>query len=216
MPEGRRLNAVRRATKTSADDDLTLLLMVGSDMVGDVTVFPEGADPQPATPAVAQADLATLRFNELMADAGFVDRRGLPGVQDKLSTGMITLPVHLAGVEAIIKLNPPDYPDVVVNESYFLGVARRLRQPVVDTEVIHDTDGRPGLLVRRFDRPPSGDGAKLAVEDATQLLGRYPADKYAVPSKDAGNAIADVCAARTVAARAVYQQFALAWLTPKD
>lgn len=167
MPEGRRLNAVRRATKTSADDDLTLLLMVGSDMVGDVTVFPEGADPQPATPAVAQADLATLRFNELMADAGFVDRRGLPGVQDKLSTGMITLPVHLAGVEAIIKLDPPDYPDVVVNESYFLGVARRLRQPVVDTEVIHDTDGRPGLLVRRFDRPPSSDGAKLAVEDAT-------------------------------------------------
>ncbi len=62
LPEGRRLNAVRRAAKTSSDDDLTLLLMVGSDMVGDVTVFPEGADHQPATPAVTQADLATLRF----------------------------------------------------------------------------------------------------------------------------------------------------------
>ncbi len=213
LPEGRRLNAVRRAAKTSADDDLTLLLMVGSDMIGDVTVFPEGADPEPARPAVAAADLATLRFSELMTDAGFVDRRGLPGVQEKLSTGMITPPLHMDGVEAIIKLDPPDYPDAVVNEAYFLAVARRLRQPVVEAEVIHDKDGRPGLLVHRFDRPGPGEGAKLAVEDATQLLGRYPADKYALTSEEAGNAIADVCAARPVAARAVFQQFVLAWLT---
>lgn len=79
--------------------------------------------------------------------------------------------------------------------------------------------GRPAATITRgdgavrFDRPPSGEGAKLAVEDATQLLARYPADKYAVTSEDAGKAIADVCAARPVAARAVYQQFALAWLT---
>ena len=173
---------MRRAAKNYADDDLTLLLMVGSDMIGDVTVFPEGADPEPAAPAVTAADLASLRFSELMADAGFIDRRGLPGVQDKLSTGMITLPLHMAGFEAIIKLDPPDYPDAVLNESYCLAVARRLRQPVVDTEVIRDRDGRPGLLVSRFDRPRSGDLPKLAVEDATQLLGRYPADKYAVTS----------------------------------
>ena len=34
LPEGRRLSAVQRAAKTSADDDLTLVLMVGSDTVG--------------------------------------------------------------------------------------------------------------------------------------------------------------------------------------
>ena len=212
LPEGRRLTAVRRAAKTSADDDLSLLLMVGSDTVGDVTVFPEGSDPEPAAPAVASSDLDTLRFSELMADAGFVDRRAVPGVQDKLSTGMITLPVRFAGVEAIIKLDPPDYPDAVVNESYFLGVARRLRQSVVESAVIHDRDGRAGLLVRRFDRP-GGKVAKLAVEDATQLLGRYPADKYALSSEEAGQAVAAACAAHLVAARAVFQQFALAWLT---
>lgn len=73
-------------------------------------------------------------------------------MQDKLSAGMITLPVRFTGDEAIVKLDPPDYPDVVVNEAYFLGVAHRLKLPVVDCEVVHDIDGRPGLVVRRFDR----------------------------------------------------------------
>lgn len=211
LPEGRRLRAVQRAAKTSADDDLTLLLMVGSDTVGDVTVFPEGADPVAAPPAVAASDLTTIRFADLLAETGFVDRRALPGVQDKLSAGMITLPVRFAGTDAIIKLDPPDYPDAVVNESFFLAVARRLRQPVVESELVHDADGRPGLVVRRFDRLDGG--RKLAVEDATQLLGRYPADKYAVTSEDAAGAVAAACAAPLVAARNVFQQFALAWLT---
>ncbi|SDB93530.1 serine/threonine-protein kinase HipA [Raineyella antarctica] len=211
LPEGRRLTAVRRAAKTSADDDLTLLLVVGSDTVGDVTVFPEGADPSPAAPAVASTDLASLRFADLVAEAGFVDRRAVPGVQDKLSASRITLPVRFAGIDAIIKLDTPDHPLAVANESYFLDVARRLRQQVVESEVIRDRDGRPGLLVRRFDRP-RGTVSKLAVEDATQLLDRYPADKYAVTGEETAIAVAQACAARPVAARGMFQQFALAWL----
>lgn len=212
LPEGRRLTAVRRAAKTSADDDLTLLLIVGSDTVGDVTVFAEGADTTAAGPAVTAAEIASVRFADLLAESGFVDRRGLPGVQDKLSAGMITLPARFAGMEAIIKLDPPDYPDAVANEAYFLRVARRLKQPVVDAEIVHDREGRAALLVRRFDRQ-GGQPPKLAVEDASQLLGRYPADKYAVSSEEVAGAIADACSARPVAARAVFQQFALAWLT---
>lgn len=212
LPEGRRLTAIRRAAKTSADDDLTLLLVVGSDTVGDVTVFPEGADPEPAAPAVVASDLDSLRFADLVADAGFLDQRAVPGMQEKLSAGMVTLPVRFSGVEAIIKLGPPDQPDAVANESYFLGVARRLRQQVVESEIIHDRDGRAGLLVRRFDRL-RGTTAKLAVEDATQLLGRYPSDKYAVSAEQAAATVAQACAARPVAARAMFQQFALAWLT---
>ena len=214
LPEGRRLNAVQRAAKTSADDDLTLLLMVGSDTVGDVTIVPEDGDPAAAPPAVTASDLANIRFADLLAEAGFVDRRGIPGVQDKLSAGMITLPVRFTGDEAIVKLDPPDYPDVVVNEAYFLGVAHRLKLPVVDCEVVHDIDGRPGLVVRRFDRATTAGGVrKLAVEDVTQLLGRYPADKYTLTSEDAARAVSDACAARLVAARSAFQQFALAWLT---
>ena len=217
LPEGRRLNAVQHAAKTSADDDLTLLLMVGSDTVGDVTVFPEGRDPVEAPPVVTTSNLTEVRFADLLAEAGFVDRRGIPGVQDKVSAGMLTLPVRLSSDavgEAIVKLDPPDYPDVVVNEAYFLGLARRLRVPVVDSQIIHDCDGRPGLVVRRFDRRVvDGRLQKLAVEDATQLLGRYPADKYSLTSEEVGEAIGDACAARLVAARAVFTAFVFAWLT---
>jgi serine/threonine-protein kinase HipA len=39
LPEGRRLAALRRAVKTSADDELSLLLAVGRDTIGDVEVL---------------------------------------------------------------------------------------------------------------------------------------------------------------------------------
>ena len=42
LPEGRRLGALRRAVKTSADDELSLLLAVGADAIGDVQVVPSG------------------------------------------------------------------------------------------------------------------------------------------------------------------------------
>lgn len=214
LPEGRRLSAVQRAAKTSADDDLTLVLMVGSDTVGDVTVTPEGTDQAPAPPALTASDLSAVRFADLLAEGGFVDRRAIPGMQDKLSTGMVTMPVRFAGHECIVKLDPPDYPDVVVNEDYFLGVARRLRLPVVQSQVVTDADGRSGLVVRRFDRVTDAAGVrKLAVEDATQLLGRYPADKYALSSEEVATAVGDACPARLVALRSVFQQFVLAWLT---
>jgi serine/threonine-protein kinase HipA len=36
LPEGRRFSSLQRAIKTSADDELSLLLAVGSDTIGDV------------------------------------------------------------------------------------------------------------------------------------------------------------------------------------
>lgn len=215
LPEGRRLAAVRREVKTSADDDLTLLLAVGADAIGDVVVVPAGADPDPPRPAVEASDWGSLRFADLRTEAGFVDRVALPGVQEKLSTGMITLPVRLGSGFAIVKLDPPDYPHAVANEAYFLRLARGLRLPVVDAEVVHDAEGVPGLVVRRFDREVRVDGSvvRRAVEDATQALGRYPADKYALTSEQVTDGLASLCAARLVAARACFVQFAWAWLT---
>ncbi len=51
------------------------------------------------------------------------------------------------------------------------------------------------------------------MEDACQLLGRYPADKYAVSSAEVVSAGADACPARMVAARGAFVLFAFAWLT---
>jgi serine/threonine-protein kinase HipA len=216
LPEGRRLSALQRSVKASADDELSLLLAVGADVVGDVAVLTEGTSPTQPTPTVSgSAELAKVSFADLMTDAGFVDRVGMAGAQDKLSAGRITLPARLGTGEAIIKLNPPDYPGAVENEHYFLGLARRLNLPVASAELVHDKDGLPGLVVARFDRAtgPNGDPVRLAVEDACQLLNRYPADKYSVTSEEVTAAVSSACAASMVAARAVFQQFSFAWLT---
>lgn len=212
LPEGRRLTALRQAVKTSADDELSLLLAVGGDTIGDVTLAPQGQEPVTPEPLVSSG---VLRFADLLTSAGVVDRVGLPGVQEKASGAMISLPVRLDGVRAIIKLDPPEHPGAVENEDYFLRLARRLPVPVARAELVRDVEGRAGLVVERFDRVLDADAgvASLAVEDACQLLGRYPADKYAVSSEEVAGAGADACPARMVAARGAFVLFAFAWLT---
>lgn len=210
LPEGRRLTALRRAIKTSADDDLSLLLAVGTSTIGDVTVTAEGDDLVAPEPLLTGGD---LDFGQLLQATGLIDRVGLPGVQEKASGAMISLPVSLGGVAAIVKLDPPEYPGVVTNEAYFLKLARRLPIPVANAELVDDIHGRPGLVVERFDRVQvAGAVRSLAVEDACQLLGNYPADKYTATSEEVGQAIASACPATAVAARACLLQFSFAWL----
>ena len=214
LPEGRRLSALRAAVKTSADDELSLLLAVGDDPVGDVRILAAGTDPAEIGPTVvADGDWTDLDFAELAGSAG-IDPSALAGVQEKVSGRMLTLPLVHGGRFHLLKLDPPEYPHVVDNEAFFLRVARRLRQPVVETEVVHDRQGRAGLLVTRFDRVADGEGIRrLAVEDGAQLLRRYPADKYAVTTEHLVRRIGEVTPARAPAVRAVLQQVALAWLT---
>lgn len=216
LPEGRRLSSLRRAVKTSADDELSLLLAVGRDPIGDVQVVPEGQVPTAAESLVTvERSFTEIRFADLLADAGIIDQVALPGVQEKVSARVISMPVGTADHRYILKLDPPEYPHVVVNEAYFLGVARSSGMPVVDTEVVHDATGRPGLLVRRFDRVVLIDGTiiPLACEDACQLLDRWPADKYNVSAEGVTAVVAAVCAAGPVAARDVFRQVCFAWVT---
>jgi serine/threonine-protein kinase HipA len=215
LPEGRRLSSLRRLVKTSADDELSLLLAVGRDTIGDVAVVPEGHRAEPVSPVVvAGTGFEAIRFSDLMADAGIVDRIGLPGVQDKVSAAVISVPVAAGGEPYILKLDPPEYPHVVENEAYFLGVARRCGLDVVQADVVRDADNRPGLLVRRFDRVAGEEGLRsLACEDACQLLDRWPADKYNVSAEAVVAAVSGVCASRVLAARDVFRQVCFAWLT---
>lgn len=214
LPEGRRLTGLRAAVKTSADDELSLLLAIGADPVGDVVIVPAGADPTPPQPpADVDGTWDTVDFTEVATRSG-IDPSALAGVQDKVSGRMLTLPLTRGGGFHLLKLDPPEYPHVVDNESFFLTVARRLRQGAVDAEVVHDRHGRPGLLVTRFDRVlRDGHVVALGVEDGAQLLGRYPADKYSVSTEALIDRVGQVTAARMPAIRAVLQQVALAWLT---
>jgi len=216
LPEGRRLTALRNQVKTSSDDELSLLLVVGRDVVGDVQVVPEGETPSESEALVTvKSSFAEVRFSEVLGAAGNVDRSGIPGFQDKASARMISVPVARASRRYILKVDPPEFPLVVQNEFYFIELAKSAGIPTVEAEIVTDADGQLGLLVRRFDRTTGDDGSvvSLACEDACQLLNLWPADKYNVTSEVVTKSIVDVCPAAPVAVRDVFRQFCFAWLT---
>lgn len=219
LPEGRRLTALRTAVKTSADDEFTLLLAVGGDAVGDVQVIPEGEDATDVAPRVVVEDWSDVRFSDLFAasvgGSPGIDRVALPGVQDKVSARMISVPVARRNDRFLLKLDPPEFPHLVVNEAFFLEAARRSGLETADAQVVRDAEGAMGLLVRRFDRGEDARGRPLLLgqEDACQVLGRFPADKYRVSTEEVVGALAAVCRARPVAALAVLRQVAFAYLS---
>ncbi|MFH5878992.1 type II toxin-antitoxin system HipA family toxin [Arthrobacter sp. NA-172] len=215
LPEGRRLNSLRRSVKASADDELALLMGAGGDAVGDVQTVPHGEPPTEGGSAVVLDSKLPLDFDALLGDSGLIDPVALAGVQDKLSAGMISLPVAQAGKRFILKLNAPEFPFVVENEFLMFRFARKLRIPVSNVQLVHDVGGRAGLLVERFDRLTGADGSavRLAVEDGAQVLGLYPADKYSVPFGEVSAALAEHCSAPLPALRNLAIQLAFAWLS---
>ena len=74
LPEGRRLSGLRRAVKTSADDELSLLLAVGGDPVGDVQIVASGTAPA-LVPALVEVskEWSEVRFADLLGEAGVID-----------------------------------------------------------------------------------------------------------------------------------------------
>lgn len=218
LPEGRRLNALRRSVKTSADDDLSLLIAAGANPVGDVQIVGHGEPLDADDHAVRLDPKQPVDFDQLLGDPDLIDPVALAGVQDKLSAGMISVPVTGTGRQFILKLNAPEFPHVVENEMVMFRYAAKLRIPLGKVRLIRDVAGRPGLLVERFDRVPRPAGQpggvrRLAVEDGAQVLKLYPADKYNVGYGQVCHALADHCAAPLPALRNLAIQGAYAWLT---
>lgn len=216
LPEGRRLGALRRAVKTSADDELSLLLAVGADAIGDVQVVPGGVTPAEVPPRIEIENIGESSFAELLTELGIrAQRAALPGVQDKTSAAMINLPIARAGERYILKLNPVgEYPHLVENEAFFLAAAKASGLMVPPNAIVTDRDAAPGLLVRRFDRVTvDGQLRALAVEDGCQATDRPPADKYLLGADRTLAALAGVCDARAVAGRELIRRLAFAYLT---
>lgn len=208
LPEGRRLSALKRRVKASLDDDLSLLLAVGSDTIGDVQVVPHGKVPD-RSPAMINLD-GELDFTRALTDAGIVDPVAVPGVQDKASARTIAAPVAGAGSEFILKVSPPEYPWLVENEAACFQIARSAGFPLAETRLLHDVHGRSGLLVTRFDRQGQ---QRFHVEDAAQVMGLYPAAKYDPAMEDVAASLMKVSTAPVLTARSLAFQVALAWLT---
>lgn len=212
LPEGHRLTVLKNATKTSFDDELTLLLAVGADVPGDVQVVPAGESPVEPPTLADTSRPETLDFSLLV---NTVDLHGLPGVQRKTSASMLTTPLAVRGHRYLLKLDPPEHPHLVENEAVHLQGARALKIPVAKCSVIEDRNGLRGLLVERFDRVKGDAGrwVRLPLEDGTQVLGLPPASKYGVSSEEVATALSATCTAPLLACRNLYLQFVFAWLT---
>lgn len=222
LPEGRRMTAIRQLVKTSADDEFTLLLAVGLDTVGNVSVVPEGD--AIAVSFVPAIDVSGDDWSAIDFDAVYqrsigreYDPFGVPGVQNKVSARMMTLAVRRSSsplATHILKLNPPEFPHLVENEAFFMVAAGASGLRAADVRLVHDAKGRAGLLVERFDRVVNRSGiTRVAQEDACQVLGRYPADKYAVSTEQVSTALADVCSARLLAAAALLRQLVFVYVS---
>lgn len=216
LPEGRRLVALQRAIKTSIDDELSLLLAIGQEVVGDVRILPSGEKLIAIDPLVqVKKTFEEIKFTDLLSEFADIDRIGLAGVQEKVSAKRISLPASRAGAQYILKLESHDFPHVIANENYFLGVARKTSMRVTEAEIVYDANGQAGLLVKRFDRELNSTGAtvSLAVEDACQVLDHWPADKYNFTAERVFEALGNVCASKKLAIREMFTQFCFAWLS---
>lgn len=219
LPEGRRLTALRQSIKTSLDDELSLLLAVGSDTIGDVQVLSHPLD-FPRTnhkmPQEKATDFTSVTFTDFFAAQGLIDYVALPGVQDKVSGRMLTVSLPHLGSGYLLKLNPPEFPHLVENEQLFLthAASLKLRCGISHTKVVHDANKTSALLVSRFDRVfNGGDVSKIPVQDSCQILGIYPSEKYAVSTKEVVQAVMASVNTPLLAAIDIFKQILYAWLT---
>ena len=192
LPEGVRLGIVTSSTKTSADDHLTLLLAIGADTIGNVRVFPTGADPVRPLPLFdPERDTDFQAVFTRLTGSVEADPVGLAGVQPKVSASMLSAPTQTQAGPAILKLNPARYPHLVENEHFFMTMASACGLRAAKTSLLHDADDRSALLVMRFDRAA---GKRIEQEDACQVTDLYPASKYRINTETALTNLADACA----------------------
>lgn len=107
LPEGLRLRALVGRVKTSEDDLFSLLIAAGADCVGDVSVAPAGKTPEESAPSVDATKTEAVCLANVLARSLRTTREAtIPGVQEKVSAAMISLPVRARGAAYILKLNP--------------------------------------------------------------------------------------------------------------
>lgn len=113
-------------------------------------LLPEGmgVDDGEAAPIAAFHDsVGNDDFSEVR---NALDLHSIPGVQDKVSPQMISVPVSDNFSHSILKLNPADYPGLVENEFAHLEAARKLGLPVAKARMVRDKSGESGWAGAAF------------------------------------------------------------------
>ena len=192
LPEEGQREAVARALGVSKSNDFRLLERLGGDVAGAPTLWPEG-EPPPASQGLTATepldDASLLHVLDELPKRPFLAgedglRLSLAGAQQKLPVvlvnGRIALPAP--GQPSTHILKPPIswLPGTTANEALAMRLAAALDLPTAPVEP-RRTEGRPYLLIERYDRTVGADGAihRLHQEDFCQALGIPPEHKYA-------------------------------------
>ncbi len=194
LPEGYLLGILRESFGRYLDGtDLSLLALVGGSGIGRVTVVPEGKpDAGPVTAFDLQRVLhgdnsaaafeALVREHALNAVSGVYPKFLAPPDHTPIVSGRVTLRTG----RYLVKGSGERTPFLAMNEHYSLAVLRRTGAlPVVDSRL--SDDGRV-LAVTRFDVDGHGHPHR-GLEDACNLLGRPPEEKYAPTTEEALRAL---------------------------
>lgn len=181
LPEGHLRDYLAARAGVKPEREFFLLVALGDDLPGAVTVHEDGAGDHDHA---AAADDHDDRANAL--------RFSLAGVQLKFSaimeaTGGMTIPASGVGGGWIVKLPSARFPAVPENEFAMMELARRIgiEVPKLDLMPVEAIAGLPdearavagkALVVERFDR--TANGGRVHMEDFAQVFGIFPDEKY--------------------------------------
>ena len=202
LPEGRVRRRVCRQLGITDTDDVGLLLAIGEDCAGALSILPAESEPklEDGPPKDISEEAIGRLIKSLGEDTsvltGETPRFSLAGVQEKqpviFDGRSYALPDRAHPSTHILKFET--VPRVCFAECMANDMARRIGLPVADTEFLRpgsEEDAVPFLRIRRYDRERDAGGRlrRLHQEDLLQALGEPTSIKY---QRDGGPTIGQV------------------------
>lgn len=191
LPEGSQRVAVARALGISADNEFRLLVHLGGEVAGALTLLPENENPinpDNFEPTLLGGERLLELLDEIPVRPMLAGKDGLrlslAGAQSKLPVlvidGQIALPAPGQPTSHILKPPMPRFEGTSENEYFCMSLASAVGLDAAAVE-IRSIEARTYLLITRYDRQIDGAGRRVRLhqEDFAQALGVSSHQKYA-------------------------------------